>query len=303
MEAESPVRSNLLIYHKYMNTKFHRYFTLSLLITAILIWLAVFSSLSDSRLKFYALDVGQGDSIFIETPHKMQVLIDGGPDMKVLGQLSAVMPFYDRNIDLMILTHPQEDHMFGLVEVLKRYRVGRVLMTGVNYPTGTYKEFKRVIEEKNIPVTIARAGQKINLGDGALIDILYPFENISGTDFAGDVNDTSIAALVSFGAEKFLTMGDAGIKEETEIANSGQNTDIDVLKVSHHGSRFSTSQFFLEKTTPAITLISAGARNRYGHPTKETLERLADIPLYRTDMQGRIAVTTDGKGLAVKTER
>src|SRR3990170_116403 len=158
--------------------KFKLYLTLSIIIAAILVWFAVFYSLPDGRLKFYALDVGQGDAIFIETPRKAQVLIDGGPDMKVLGQLSAVMPFYDRSIDLLVLTHPQEDHMFGLVEVLKRYRVDKVLMTGVNYPTGTYKEFKRVIEEKKIPVIIVRAGQKINLGGDGVIDILYPNENL-----------------------------------------------------------------------------------------------------------------------------
>ena len=270
------------------------------MIAAVLAWTAVFYSLPDDRLKFYALDVGQGDAIFIETPRKAQVLIDGGPDMKVLGQLSAVMPFYDRSIDLLVLTHPQEDHMFGLVEVLKRYRVDKVLMTGVNYPTGTYKEFKRVIEEKKIPVIIVRAGQKINLGGDGVIDILYPNENLSSVDFPGDVNDSSVAALLRFGEKKFLTMGDAGIKEELDIINSGQ-ADIDVLKVSHHGSRFSTSVLFLEKTTPGIALISAGARNSYGHPHGDTLERLGNIPVYRTDTQGRIAVITDGEKLIVKT--
>ena len=280
--------------------KFRRYFIFILLSAAVLAWTAVFYSLPDDRLKFYALDVGQGDAIFIETPRKAQVLIDGGPDMKVLGQLSAVMPFYDRSIDLLVLTHPQEDHMFGLVEVLKRYRVDKVLMTGVNYPTGTYKEFKRVIEEKKIPVIIVRAGQKINLGGDGVIDILYPNENLSSVDFPGDVNDSSVAALLRFGEKKFLTMGDAGIKEELDIINSGQ-ADIDVLKVSHHGSRFSTSVLFLEKTTPGIALISAGARNSYGHPHGDTLERLGNIPVYRTDTQGRIAVITDGEKLIVKT--
>ena len=280
--------------------KFRRYFIFILLSAAVLAWTAVFYSLPDDRLKFYALDVGQGDAIFIETPRKAQVLIDGGPDMKVLGQLSAVMPFYDRSIDLLVLTHPQEDHMFGLVEVLKRYRVDKVLMTGANYPTGTYKEFKRVIEEKKIPVIIVRAGQKINLGGDGVIDILYPNENLSSVDFPGDVNDSSVAALLRFGEKKFLTMGDAGIKEELDIINSGQ-ADIDVLKVSHHGSRFSTSALFLEKTTPGIALISAGARNSYGHPHGDTLERLGNIPVYRTDTQGRIAVITDGEKLIVKT--
>src|SRR3990170_5373914 len=144
--------------------KFKLYLTLSIIIAAVLAWTAVFYSLPDDRLKFYALDVGQGDAIFIETPRKAQVLIDGGPDMKVLAQLSAVMPFYDRSIDLIIITHPQEDHMFGLAEVLKRYKVGRVLTTGVNYKSKTYEEFKRIIKEKNISVTMARAGQRINLG-------------------------------------------------------------------------------------------------------------------------------------------
>jgi len=129
-----------------MNMKFRRYFIFILLSAAVLAWTAGFYSLPDDRLKVYALDVGQGDAIFIETPRKAQVLIDGGPDMKVLGQLSAVMPFYDRSIDLLILTHPQEDHMFGLVEVLKRYKVGKVLITGVNYKSKTYEEFKRIIK-------------------------------------------------------------------------------------------------------------------------------------------------------------
>ena len=284
-----------------MNKHFFYYFNFILLGAAVLAWTAVFYSLPDGRLKFYALDVGQGDAIFIETPRKAQALIDGGPDMKVLGQLSAVMPFYDRSIDLLILTHPQEDHMFGLVEVLKRYKVGKVLVTGVNYKSKTYEEFKRIIKEKNISVVIARAGQRVNLGGDGAVDILYPQENLSGIDFPGDVNDSSVAALLRFGGKKFLTMGDAGIKEELDIINSGQ-ADIDVLKVSHHGSRFSTSALFLEKTTPGIALISAGARNPYGHPHKETLERLGHIPLYRTDTQGRIIVTTDGKSLIVRTE-
>src|SRR3989304_5357026 len=194
------------------------------------------------------------------------------------------MPFYDRSIDLLILTHPQEDHMFGLAEVLKRYKVGWVLRTGVNYRSKTYQQFKRVIKDKNIPVVIAHAGQRVNLGGDGVIDILYPQENLSGVDFPGDVNDSSVAALLRFGGKKFLTMGDAGIKEELDIINSGQ-ADIDVLKVSHHGSRFSTNALFLEKTTPEIALVSAGAHNPYGHPPGDTLERLGNIPVYRTDTQ------------------
>lgn len=270
---------------------------------ALLVWSAVFASLPSDHLAFYSLDIGQGDATFIETPRHHQILIDGGPDQNVLSQLGAVMPFYDKTIDLIILTHPQEDHMFGLIPVLQRYHVGAVLMTGVNYQTSTYAEFKKILEEKHVAVERAHVGQNIQFDDGVVLDILYPFDNLEGTDFAGDVNDTSVASRITFGGKKFLVMGDAGMLEETNMINSGENIDIDVLKVSHHGSRTSTSKLFLEKTTPSVAVISVGARNRYGHPTKETLDRLNGVSVYRTDKNGRVEIDTDGNSLHTKTER
>ncbi len=274
-----------------------------LALAALMVWQAVFASLPSDRLVFYSLDVGQGDATFIETPRHRQILIDGGPDQSVLSQLGAVLPWYDKTIDLLILTHPQEDHMLGLIPVLERYRVGAVLTTGVNYQTSTYAEFKKILADKNIPVYRARAGQSIRFDDGVALDIVYPFDDLSGKDFSGDVNDASVASRITFGSKKFLVMGDAGMLEETNLINSGEDINIDVLKVSHHGSRTSTSRLFLEKTTPSVAVISVGARNRYGHPTKETLDRLNGVSVYRTDRNGRVEIDTDGKTLRTKTER
>ena len=186
---------------------------------------------------------------------------------------------------------------------MKRYKVANVLITGVDYSGGAYEEFKKIISEKGINVFIAQSGQKVFLDKDTSLDVLYPFEKLFSEKFAGDVNDTSVAAVLSFGNKKFLLAGDAGLMEEAGLVNSGADIDIDVLKLNHHGSKYANSRLFLEKTSPEIAVVSSGKNNRYGHPHKETLGRLANIPLYRTDTQGRIAVLTDGKDLSVKTER
>lgn len=275
-----------------------------LVVSAAAVWVLVVVGLPQNTLAFFALDVGQGDSLYIETPSRHQVLIDGGPGTGVLSELSGVMPLFDKSIDVVVLTHPQEDHLFGLVEVLKRYRVGVVIMTGVNYSTRSYEEFKRVVAEKRIPVVYARVGQKVQFGDGAVMEILYPFDDWAGKDFPGDVNDTSVAVVVSFAGKKILSMGDAEMEEEVALINAEENIDADVLKVNHHGSRFSTSALFLEHVTPGIAIISAGKENRYGHPHKELLERLKDVSVYRTDTNGRIKVIIKKSGeIGVQTLR
>ena len=281
-----------------------RYYHLFLFGAAVLLGAVMFFSVSDGNLRVWALDVGQGDAVFIETPGKRQVLIDGGPNAKVLSELSAVMPFYDKSIDLMVLTHPQEDHIFGLVEVLKRYQVANVLMTAVAYHTATYEEFKKLLQEEGARVFIARAGQNIKLDTQTTLDVLYPFEGLLGREIPEDlVNDTSVAVRLTFGEKKFLFLGDATLKEEVELVNSGQDIDVDVLKLSHHGSKTSSSQLFLEKTTPAIAFASLGRNNRYGHPHQDVVERLKDISFYRTDASGRITIVSDGKRVEVETER
>ena len=279
-----------------------RYYFFFLVFTAISVWVFAVAGASRDFLSVYALDIGQGDAIFIETPQRHQILIDGGPDARVVSELGSVMSFWDRSIDLIVLTHPQEDHMFGLLEVLRRYDVANVLLTGVNYHTRTYEEFKKAVEKEGARVILAQAGENIRFDDGAEMDVLFPVSEVAGKDAPADVNDTSVAARLRFGEKTFLFMGDAGMQEEAALIHSGENIDIDVLKVSHHGSKTSTSRLFLEKTTPALAVVSVGAKNKYGHPHQDTLARLRGVPLYRTDTQGRIAVYTDGERISVTTE-
>ena len=165
------------------NLKF--YFLGFLAATAFLVWFVVLTLPPGDSVSVNYLDVGQGDAIFIQTPAGNQVLVDGGPNSIILSRLGRLMPFYDRSIDLMILTHPQLDHMAGLIEVAKRYKIGRILTTGVLYNSPAFAEWQKVIEEKNIPVTIAKKGQKIRLGSGVYFEILHPEKDLAGKYYSG----------------------------------------------------------------------------------------------------------------------
>lgn len=290
---------------------FQKYFFISLAVLSVFIYYAVFSNLPSNNLNFYVLNIGQGDAIFIETPNGKQVLVDGGPDNKVLSELGAVMPFNDKTIDLVVLTHPQEDHLFGLIDVLKRYTVANVLMTGVVYKNSSYEELKKIIQEKNINVFSAYAGEKVSLDKNVTLDVLWPKENLWGQEFSDNtINDTSVALLLKFKQKKFLMMGDAEVKEEVDLINfcdlpenlicSKEDLDIDVLKLSHHGSKTSSSQLFLDRTTPELALASIGWRNRYYFPHQEIVDRLKQIPFFHTAQNGRIKVITDGVSLKVE---
>lgn len=279
------------------NLKISFYLLIALAMMVVFVWFPIFTYGYDGSLKVYFLNVGQGDSSFIETPERIQVLIDGGPDNSVLSELSSVMPFYDRTIDILVLSHPQKDHIFGLVEVLKRYEVGNVVFASIEYKNSAYDEFKKIIEEKNINKIEAKAGTQIKIGQYAFLDVLYPFGDISEKSVENP-NDVSVAVKLNFLGKEFFFAGDAELKEEVELVNSGEDVDIDVLKVNHHGSKTSSSELFLEKTTPEIAVISVGKNNSYGHPHQEVLERFENIKTLRTDINGRVQITTDGLSLS-----
>lgn len=278
------------------------YLTLGILFFCVLVWYVVFNFGSDGKLHVYFLNVGQGDATFIETPDKFQVLIDGGPDNSVLSELSKVMPFYDREIDLVAFTHPQNDHIFGLVEVLKRYKVKNVMFSSVVYQNRAYEEIKSIIEEKGINVMDPVAGERLQIGKAAFLDVMYPFESVSGTE-VDNPNDISMSLKLDYLGKSFLFSGDAELKEEMEMVNSGEDIDVDVLKINHHGSKTSSAELFLESTTPELAVISVGKQNPYGHPNESVLERLKNIKYFRTDLAGRIEVLTDGGSLDYKLEK
>jgi len=275
-----------------------------LLVAAILIWLAVFSQPRAGLLEVDFFDVGQGDAIFIETPKGYQVLIDGGPDASVLEKLGKEMPFYDRSIDLIILTHPEADHITGLIEVLKNYQIGQILENGFKRETAGYKEWQRLIKEKNIPIKNAQAGQIINLGRGIKIRILWPNETAVSSSPESS-NNISVVSQLIYGQREFLFTGDIEKQVELKLANnqSASGIESDVLKIAHHGSKSSTYQFFLEKVNPNIAVISVGNENSYGHPHQEVLDRLATKQVFRTDLDGDVEIISDGKLLRIKTEK
>ena len=262
-----------------------------------LAWLAIFSSSSFLEVVFF--DVGQGDAIFIETPQDHQVLIDGGPDTSVLEKLGKEMPFWDKNIDLLILTHPDHDHLAGLIEVLQRYKVDNVLWTGVVKDTAEYAKWLELLEEQQ--VIIAQAGQRIILSD-VIIDVLFPFNNLEG-ESPKDINNTSIVLRLSFKESSFLFTGDLHKSLEEDLVEKQVFLASDILKISHHGSKTSSSEKFIEYVSPEIAVISVGRNNSYGHPHQETLETLKkyDIRVERTDQRGDIKILSDGVNHQVKT--
>jgi len=273
-----------------------------LVLANIFAWTVVFDLRQSKFLEVNFFDVGQGDAIFIETPERHQILIDGGPDSTILEKLGAEIPFWDRTIDLVILTHPEEDHLSGLIGVLKRYKVENILWTSVLHAAPEYDEWNRAIENEGAKIQIAKAGQKIfwSKSPEDFIEILYPFENLSGQDFK-DVNDTSVVSRLVFGEKSFLFPGDIFEKAEGEILNRGVEVNSDVLKVAHHGSKTSSSSQFLAEVSPEIAVISLSKDNKYGHPHQETLEKLKNygIRILRTDQDGDIKIISDGKALLI----
>jgi len=223
--------------------------------------------LNRSDLEIVIFDVGQGDSIYIETKNNFQALIDGGPTPAVLEKLGQEMPFYDRTIEFIVLTHPDHDHLLGLLEVLKRYEVKNILWTGVVKDSAEYKEWVKLLEQEKANVIIAQAGQKINLQKSDLyLLVLYPFESLEGKEVK-DSNDTSVVLKLVFKNNSFLFMGDISSKLENEITD----VDADILKVAHHGGKNSSSAEFIQSVSPKTAVISVGD-NSYGHPSEEVLQ-------------------------------
>ena len=242
-------------------------------IIAILAWLAVLQ-LPDRKLHVAFLDVGQGDAILITTPSGQQVLVDGGPSPSDLtSALGREMPFWDRSIDLLIMTHPDADHISGLVEVLDRYEVDGWLDNGRPDDDATYGECMARIEGAGVPRHAVRAGDRLDLGQGIVLEVLHPPSQLmTGTE--ADGNNNSLVLRLTWGEAEFLLTGDIGTEAEQLLLGSTQDLSADLLKVAHHGSGGSSCDEFLAAVSPAYAVISVGEDNRFGHPNEAVLERL-----------------------------
>lgn len=270
---------------------------ITLFIITVVVWKLVFLENRDSDiLEIDFFDVGQGDGIFIETGDKKQVLIDGGPSAVILDKLGKEMAFYDRYIDLAILTHPEYDHISGLIEVIKRYKIGVIIATGIVRETSQYKEFIRIIEQKNIPVYIAQLGGAVELNKDIKLNILYPFESLLGKKISNTNNSSVVGKLVYKDFEVLLT-GDIEKSVEKKLIGSGLDLRADVLKIAHHGSKTSSTKEFLKAVGSLINIIPAGKDNKYGHPHQEVLERMANVFVTGS---GNIKILTDGVTLLVR---
>lgn len=275
----------------------HWYFLGAVALAVFIVWSAVFyAEARRGRVFLHVLDIGQGDAIFIEAPNGNQVLVDGGPDAAVVARLGEVMPFWDRSLDLLILTHPHADHLDGLLEVFKRYDVGAVLETGVNHTIPEYDEWHKLLGAKGVEAAVARVGQKARLAAGAYLDVLAPFEDWRGKS-PKDIHDAMVVLKLVYASTTALLMGDAERPLERKLIASGADLDVDILKVGHHGSKTSTSEEFLRVATPDVAVISAGRKNRYGHPHQEVMDRLKSLGIatLRTDRDGGIVFASDGK--------
>ncbi len=272
-----------------------------LAIAALLVWLALFT-LPDGRLRVSFLDVGQGDSILIESPSGHQIVVDGGPSpAAVTSALGKALPFWDRSLDLVVLTHPQEDHLAGLIGVLERYQVGLLLDSGEECATDTCGRFWELVEGKEIPYRKVEGGMRVELGDGVRIEILHPPSALlRGTP--SDVNNNSVVIKVTMGRASLLLTGDIEEEGERALLASGQPLRSLVLKAPHHGAATSLTPPFLREVSPQLVIISVG-ENKFGHPAPETLAKLSSLTTMRTDEEGTIEVVTDGERYWVVTER
>jgi len=271
--------------------RFRRFWVATIFLTAgtlIFLWT---SNSAPSRLEVDFLDVGQGDSILIKAPAGEKILIDGGPDNKVLEELGAHLSWRDKTFDLVILTHPHADHLTGLIEVLKRYQVKKIMLTGVAYDDQTYRHFLDLARQQKIPEIIVSGPKSLDLGDNCYLKILYPFSSLENTQVK-KLNNSSIVSQLIYGRNKFLFMGDTEVENEKKLLAANIDLKSDVLKVGHHGSATASSEEFLQKVSPQLAVIEVGAGNKFGHPAPSTLDRLRqlNIKIWRTDLDKTLEI-------------
>ena len=274
-----------------------------LLIATILVWVALLNT-PDDKLHVSILDVGQGDAILIQTPNRQDILIDGGPSPQAIGlELSKKLPFWDRTIDLVILTQPQADHTAGLIEVLQKYKVQQIIDPGIAYSSATYQQWLKLVGDNEIKHEAGHAGQKISLGNGINIEVLHPSSPLL-QDTSDDIDNNGIVLRLSWNKVSFLFTADIGHEAEWHLIAQRTNLKSTVLKVAHHGSQTSTSLQFLAVVNPKVAAISVGASNRFGLPDSEVVDRLTERlrsdRVYMTSTHRTIEFTTDGDRLWVK---
>ncbi len=288
-------------------------FIVSLLIIAAIVWLRVwwvYCGEQNDQLRVTFLNVGQGDSILISTPGGKSILIDGGPYPHDWSTFDAgkyvVVPYLRRRrikkLDLVIASHPDLDHIGGLLAVLKRFRIGEFIDSGTISSTQTYEDLLRLIEKKKIKYRVAGKNETINLADGITLQILSPISPA----FKNNPNENSLVIKLTYGNCSFLFTGDImAMAEPLYCQEYGEALQATILKSPHHGSNSSSGEEFLQTVRPEAVIISCARGNPFGHPGKEVIERYQQLGynIYRTDALGHITVSSNGKGYEIKTQK
>jgi len=280
--------------------------TFPLLIATIMVWVS-FLNMPDDKLHVSILDIGQGDAILIQTPSHQDILIDGGPNPQAVSlQLGKKLPFWDKNIDLVILTQPQADHVTGLIEILQKYKVPQVIDTGIPYNSFTYQQWLNLVNGNEIRHEIGHAGQEINLGNGIKLKVLHP-PSVLLQDTSDDIDNNGLVLRLIWNKVSFLFTADIGHEAEWYLIAQRANLKTTVLKVAHHGSLTSTSPQFLAVANPEVAAISVGTDNRFGLPQSQIMSRLTEHlgtdRVYLTPTHGTIEFITDGDRLWIKHDK
>ena len=245
----------------------------------------------DNLTHIYFFDVGQGDAMLIKTADNRNILIDGGPTDEVAKLLDDVIPMWHRQLDVVMLTHPHSDHVTGLLKVLERYQVGEFWYTGTEYDSETYRALLAEITQHKIPIRLANQGDNLTLGT-AQLRVIFP---IVEKPAVADANSTSIVSIFQYKNFSAIFTGDILTADEPQFLSAVP--DVDIIKVPHHGSQYSSGANFLSAAKAEIGVIEVGANNSFGHPHPDILARYqaANTAIYRTDQDGTVEIVTDGK--------
>lgn len=290
-----------------MKEKFFRYGLLSIVSLCALGAMSMYQSakINDGKLHVVFCNVGQGDGIYIRTPKGSSIILDGGPDDSILSCLSKHMPFWDRDIELMLLSHPHADHLNGLVDVLERYAVMHFATEDLANDSAGFAQLQKSLQEENLVIEHLVSGGKITTTDGVTITLLSPTKTfLHETSPGGKIGEkgefASLVLMVSYGEFDAILTGDSQARGY-EGAVKNVSRQIEVFQVPHHGSKTGINSSIINHLRPGVAVISVG-KNAYGHPSKETLKTLSDnkINILRTDQKGDIEIESDGKSWTVE---
>lgn len=278
---------------QYLRRNYKLAILLMLILVNFFIWQAFFSE-RPSQMKVAFLNVGQGDSTYIETPFHQQVIIDGGPNSAVLSEIGKLLPWYDKYIDVLIISNADIDHYGGFIDIIRRYKIGVIIESGTEGAAPSYKTLESLIESKRIKHLFARRGDSLQLDSGIHIDFLFPDRELPNAK----TNNASLISRLVFGSTTVMFTGDAPSNTLEYVAKTeGVKVKSDILKIAHHGSKSSASIPFISAVSPKYATISAGLNNKFGHPNVETMDLLKFfnvIPII-TFQKGTIVFKSDGQ--------